>query len=143
MAAFTTKLGLEGHLAVQTDGVSGSAGWNEETRIKDLTLSGTGVTTDVTGRHTGGFKATRVALTDLEFTFDLVWDTADTVAAAIMAAFTAKTALGLRVLDEDGGTGFEGDVVVTEFGFSQPIEGGQTVPVRMVPTYSDTAPTFA
>lgn len=137
-----SRYGIDGQLFYQTDGVSGSAGWNENDIIGDLTLNLSTEEVDDTVRASGGWKSTKGKLKDAELTFDMRDDPDSAHYAAFRDAYHASTHLGLRVYNGDAsdGDGFEADFVITGFEHGQNKSEVQMVSVTMKVTYVDTAP---
>ncbi|MCP4594505.1 MAG: hypothetical protein GY842_27555 [bacterium] len=136
------KLGMEAKLFYQTDGVGGTAGWNELTNVRDVTLSLETGEADVTTRANQGWRATAATLKEANVEWEMVWDTADAGFTAVKDAFFNNQAIGLRVLDGDAGQGLEADFSITNFSRNEALEEAITVSVTAKVTYSTTAPAW-
>lgn len=131
-----------GRLEVQTDGVSGAAGYNALTLIGDAQLDMNRPEARVPRRGTEwqSFLAGQI---DGTITAQMTWDDADTVVAAIEAAFIGNTHIGVKFLDKASGTGITVDCLVTGYQHDQTEDGVQVVNLTMKPTYVDTNPAWA
>ena len=138
----TTRHSYEGRLEVQTDGVAGSAGYNALDLIGSARLNAQRTATNVP-RRSIGHKTYKAGQMDVEISFAMTWDDADTVVAAIEAASWNNTHLGVKFLDAASGTGYTADMLVTGFELGQEDDGIQIVNVTMKPTYVATAPTWS
>jgi len=134
--------GYKGRIEVQTDGVSGSAGYSELTLVGDADLS-MSRQSDFRPRRGTEWKTSMMGQIEAEISAEITWDDADTVIAAIEAAFIAGTHVGLKFLDNASGTGLTLDVIPTQWNHSQPEQGVQTVSAVFTPHYEDTDPSWA
>lgn len=132
----------KGRLEVQTDGVSGSAGYNELTLIGDAELT---MDRSMTPRPRRGtdFKTSIGGQIEAEITGTITWDDADTVIAAMEAAFIAGTHIGIKFLDKESGTGLTLDCLISTWNHNQSEDTTQTVAISLVPYYADTDPAWA
>ncbi len=129
-----TVLGLATKLFTQTDGVSGSAGWNEVSNVRDLTSDLSLATADVTTRAGGGYRQKVGTLAEGTVSFEMVYDTADARFTEIQAAFFARSTFGAKILDggtESTGKGLVADFVVINFSIKQELENAMIADVEI------------
>lgn len=134
----------EGDLQIQSDGVSGSAGWNVLDSIESARLSATRTNT-VRPRRGKAIKVTKNGQSEIEVSISCVWDDADPAIAAIETAFwTNGGYVGMRYKDHADGTGLTSDMVVTQFELGQEDEDGiQMLNLTLKPTFIDTDPVWS
>ncbi len=137
------KLGVDGVLNMQTDGVSGSDGWNELENIKDLAQKFTKNTIDNTTRANGGWRSKKGGLKEGDLTFNMPWLPADAKFQAFKNAWLNTTHLGFQVFDGSvNPSGLIADFNVIDFELTQNLEGVQEVSVSLAITHVDTAPSW-
>jgi len=134
--------GYQGSIEVQTDGVAGSAGWNELTLVGDADLNMNRNSSFRPKRGTQ-WKTSVFGQIEAEITGDVTWDDADTVIAAIESAFIAGTHIGVRFRDKDSGTGLTLDCVPSGWNHSTPEQGIQKVALTLTPFDAGTDPAWA
>ena len=136
-------LGFEAILYYDADGVDVGT-WTPLTNVKDVTLNMEEGEADVSTRAGEGYKATIGALIDASVEFEMVWDTDDEGFTALQAAFFARNAIGIAVMDGDievaGSQGLTADMAVLKFARGEALEDALKVNVTLKPTYSTTAP---
>lgn len=132
----------KGRLEIQTDGVSGAAGYNELTLIGDASLDSSRNSVAVP-RRGSEFRNKLAGQTEITITAQMTWDDSDTVVAAIEAAHFANTHLGCKFLDKASGTGLTADILVEGYQHDQTEDGVQVVNLTLVTTYVDTDPAWA
>jgi len=137
-----TKHSYKGRLEIQSDGVSGVAGYNQLTLIGSARLNAQRTATNVPRRGTE-HKTFMTGQVDVEVTFAMTWDDADAQVALIEAAEWANTHLGIKFLDDASGTGYTADMLVSGYEHGQDEDGVQIVNVTLKPTYVDTDPAWA
>lgn len=136
-----SKLGLDAVLNIQTDGVSGSAGWVEMTNVKDLDLNMSKGEADNTTRANNGWRSTKGTLKEGTLTFGMEYDPSDANFQAIKNAYLANSHVGFQVHDGSVNPGgLEADFDIIGFELSQQLEETQMVNVEAKVTYIDTAP---
>jgi len=137
------KIGFEASLYYQTDGVAGTAGWNELDIVADVSMNASGDEVEVTTRKGNGWKQYLAGLKDATIEFEAVWDAGEAGYEAIRDAWLNRSNLGIRMLDGDfavaGSEGLEGDFVVTGFQRNEPIGDKIAVSITLKPALSDTA----
>lgn len=136
------KNSYDGRLEIQTDGVSGAAGYNPLDLIGSARLNSQRTATAVPQRRSQ-HKTFKGGQVDVEVSFAMTWDDADPVVAAIEGAHWANTHLGSKFLDDTGGTGYTADMLVTGFEHGQDEDGIQIVNITMKPTHIDTDPAWS
>lgn len=143
MAAETAVLGLDCKLYRNT-GTYGSPTWVLIENVKDVTLSLTKSSADVTTRNNGGWRAEIGALKEGSIEFDSVWDTTDADFAVILAAWVANTTVEFLVLDgllaTAGSQGLRASCQVMECTRTEPLEEAVMAKVVLKPTISANAP---
>lgn len=138
----SAKNSVDGRLEIQTDGVAGVAGWNELVLIGSARLNGQRTATNVPQRRSQ-HKTFKTGQADIEVSFAMTWDDTDTVVSSIEGAFWAGTHLGVKFLDDTGGTGYTADMLVSGYEHGQDEDGVQIVNVTMKPTYQGTDPVWS
>ena len=132
---------LVGRLEIQSDGVGGSAGYENLGPAGSATLTSTTASSDEMRRDIG-FKTYTAGKTDVEITAECGWDDADTVLASVFTAHQNKEIVGVKFLEDTTGEGFEADMIPFGWEHSQPDDGTQTVNITFKPAYDATAPTW-
>jgi hypothetical protein len=110
-------------------GVAGGPAASELTNVRNLTLNLEAGEADVTTRANSGWRATAPTLRECAVDFEMVWDPADTGFSAIKTAFLTNGLIALKVLDQAGGQGPDGDFSITSFTRSEDLEEALTVSV--------------
>jgi hypothetical protein len=110
-------------------GVAGGPATSEMTNVRNLTLNLEAGEADVTTRANSGWRATAPTLRECAVDFEMVWDPADTGFSAIKNAFLTNGLIALKVLDQAGGQGPDGDFSITSFTRSEDLEEALTVSV--------------
>ena len=137
------KLGVDGVLNVQSDGVSGSAGWVEADEVKDLAQKFTKNTIDNTTRANGGWRSKKGGLKEGDLTFNMPWLPANAIFVLLKNAWLNTTHLGFQVFDgSTNPSGLIADFNVIDFEVTQNLEGVQEVSVTLAITHVDTAPAW-
>lgn len=135
-----TKRAYKGSLECQTDGVSGSAGYDALTLLGSCSLSMSRDVFEVPRKGTE-YKTHDVGQLDMEITGTSPWDPSDAILSAMEDAEHAGTHLGFKFLDEAStGNGVVADWLVTNFTFDHQEGQGQVVNFTLKPTYIDTLP---
>lgn len=136
-------LGLECKLYRNT-GSYGSPVWNEITNAKDVTLSLSKDSADVTTRGNSGWKATRSTLKDAEVSFDLLFVAGDADYDALRDAWLNNTELDVAVMSgaiaSSGSEGLRAVMDVFQFERSEPLAEAVVVKVTLKPAYDATNP---
>jgi hypothetical protein len=110
-------------------GVAGATAATEMGNVKDVTLTLEAGEADVTTRANLGWRATAPTLRECTAEFEMVWDPADAGFAAIKNAFLTAGLIALKVLDQAGGQGPDGDFAITSFSRNEALEEAITVSV--------------
>lgn len=141
-----TRLGMNGKLWYQTDGVSGTAGWVLNDIVRDLTLSMTTEDADDTVRANSGWKSSTPTLKEGEVTFQIRYEPGNAHFTALKNAFMNSTHIGLSVndsgVDQDSGNGLRADFGVANFSKNEELTGVQTFDVTLKVRHIDTAPVW-
>jgi predicted secreted protein len=118
------KAGFSCHLTVGgTPSTVGTA--------QDVDLSMSGKEIEVTARSSGGWKEYIQGLKEADLTIGTLWVPTDTAYAALQAAFIAGTVMAFSYLDAStAGKGFSGNMIVTEIGPKQPLNGTVTCSIK-------------
>jgi hypothetical protein len=85
--------------AYQNTGSFGSPVWGECTQIVNVKTPIKNETPEGSRRASGGYRQYMVTMTDFSLTFNMVWNTGETVFAAILAATYNKTEIDMIFLD--------------------------------------------
>lgn len=130
------SIGLNGKLYRNT-GSYGTPTWTLMTNVQDLTSNDSMEEADVSTRGDGGFAASEPTLRALELTFGMVNKPADADYAAILAAYAARTAIDIAVMDGPiataGSKGVRARYKVFQFPRNQELRGAQTTEVMLKP----------
>lgn len=122
-------------LAVGETAVDGS--WTEVTAVRDLTCNLDKDSADMTTRANAGWKATKGSLRDGSLEFDLLYDSDDTLIAAIRNAYLGNNLIALAAMDGDilvaGAEGFVANFEIMSFNVPQPLAEGVTISVTAKP----------
>ena len=110
-------------------GAAGATAATEMGNVKDVTLTLEAGEADVTTRANQGWRATVPTLRECTVEFEMVWDPADAGFTAIKTAFLTAGLIALKVLDETGGQGPDGDFAITSFSRNEALEEAITVSV--------------
>jgi hypothetical protein len=133
-------LGMDGVVNYKIGGVASANTWTELDIVRQVTLGMERSEADATTRANNGIEAVAGALLKLTFELEMRWDTTDAGFNVIKQHFLDKTTIGLQVLDQDSGEGWEADVIVLQFPRAEEIEGVMTTTAVLKPTCSDTPP---
>lgn len=136
-----TKHAVQGRIEVQSDGVSGSAGYVRLTLMESATLSSNRENSVVPMRGTD-IKTTISGQTEVDIAVEMTWSDSDPVVAVLEAAHWDKTHVGIKLLDDESGTGLTSDMLVENWQQKQ-VDGAQMVSLTLKPTMVDTAPVWA
>lgn len=113
----------------------GTAGDNYQafTKVKDVDLNQAMGTSDATTREDDGWENKAPGLRSWGFSTEVKWDPEDTVLQKIRQAYYSDppTKLRVKILDEAEGNGPVGQMLVTDFSRSEPLEGIVTVSISM------------
>lgn len=130
-------LGVNAKFFMQTDGVAGSAGWNEVTNVRDVTIDESLATADVTTRAGNGYRQQAGTLAEGSVTFQMIYDTGDTRFTEIQTAYRSRAAIGCKFLDggtESSGAGLVSDFSIINFSINQELENAVVVDVELTVT---------
>ena len=129
-------LGLEAKLFY---GASGSAGTTEASTVKEVSLSLTTGTADVTSRAANGWRVKVATLKEGTLEFSLNYDTADSFCTTVIQNFIAGTPMAFFVTDGNG-TGLDADFTLTNCSMEQPLEEAVTISITAEPTMTGDTP---
>ena len=119
----------------------------EMTNVRDLTLNLSTGEADVTTRGGNGWKLTMETLKDGSVEFEMLWDPADAVFAAIFKAWLNNGSIAMAILDGPSATvgsqGLWADFQVTNISRKEPLTEAMTASVAIKPTASAVAPEWA
>ena len=107
------KMGFEGQIYY---GTAGSTASTQLTNARDITFSMEPSKGDTTVRGTGAsppIGSARVTRRDITLEFSMLHDNTDSALEALRTAAFAATPVAIRLIDEAGGKGFDGDVNLT------------------------------
>ena len=110
-------------------GAAGATAATEMGNVKDVTLTLEAGEADVTTRANSGWRATAPTLRECTAEFEMVWDPTDAGFTAIKNAFLTAGLVALKILDQDGGQGPDGDFAITSFSRNEALEEAITVSV--------------
>ncbi len=110
-------------------GAAGGPASTEMTNVRNVTLNLEAGEADVTTRANSGWRATAPTLRECSVEFEMVWDPADAGFTAIKNAYLTAGLIALKVLDQAGGQGPDGDFSITSFSRSEELEEAITVSV--------------
>ena len=137
------KLGIDGQLNMQTDGVSGAAGWGEVVDVIDLEQSLDKNQIENTTRANNGWKSSKGGLKSGDLSFNVPWLSGNTHFQALVNAWLNGTHLGFQVFDGPvNPSGLIADFEVISVKLGQPRDGVQTADVSLSVTSIDTAPAW-
>ncbi len=94
----TVKLGMNAKCYRNT-GTYGTPTWVLMNNIRDATLADSMAEADVTRRASGGFREMEPTTREVAYDYDAVNVDSDTEVAAVLAAYAARTAMDLEILD--------------------------------------------
>jgi hypothetical protein len=130
------KLGLNAKLYRNT-GTFAMPTWVEVTNVQDLELSDDMTEFDASIRGGGGFSEAEPTLRNLELTFNMRNEIADTHMIALRTAYATRAAVDMQVLDGPVATvgthGVRARFKVFEFGKPQNLADGQFLNLRLRP----------
>ena len=110
-------------------GAAGASAATEMGNVKDVTLTLEAGEADITTRANQGWRATAPTLRECSVEFEMVWNPSDAGFTAIKTAFLAAGTIALKVLDQAGGQGPDGDFAITSFTRNEALEEAVTVSV--------------
>ncbi len=110
-------------------GAAGGPANTEMTNVRNVTLNLEAGEADVTTRANAGWRATAPTLRECSVEFEMVWDPADAGFTAIKNAYLSNALIALKILDQAGGQGPDGDFSITSFSRSEELEEAITVSV--------------
>ena len=110
-------------------GAAGATAATEMGNVRDVTLTLEAGEADITTRANQGWRATAPTLRECSVEFEMVWNPADAGFTAIKTAFLAAGTVALKVLDQAGGQGPDGDFAITSFTRNEALEEAVTVSV--------------
>lgn len=110
-------------------GTAGATAATEMTNVRNVTLTLEAGEADVTTRANQGWRATAPTLRECTCEFEMVWDPADAGFTAIKNAFLTAGLVALKILDQAGGQGPDGDFSITSFSRNEQLEEAITVSV--------------
>ena len=110
-------------------GVAGATAATEMGNVKDVTLTLEAGEADITTRANAGWRATAPTLRECSVEFEMVWNPADAGFTAIKTAFLSAGMVALKILDQAGGQGPDGDFSITSFSRNEALEEAVTVSV--------------
>ena len=110
-------------------GTAGTTAATEMGNVRDVTLTLEAGEADVTTRANQGWRATAPTLRECSVEFEMVWNPSDAGFTAIKTAFLAAGTVALKVLDQAGGQGPDGDFAITSFTRNEALEEAVTVSV--------------
>lgn len=124
----TDRMGYEKRIFYGTAGATATSPMPNVRDINESRSTTFGNTTTRGTSATPPIETAGAAMIGYELTFDMVNKTGDAGLTAIRAAADAGTLLAIRVVDFDGGTGFDGDMVFS-IDEAAPLDGEQLVSV--------------
>ena len=120
-----TKVGYDARMYYNS-GTLLSPNWLEIDTVRDVTLNETRNEIDDTSRTTRGWRSRLAGLAEWGADFEMVYNTESTAWQLIRASFADNTIIEVLILDGDitvdGHEGMRGNVFVTEFSRSEPLE---------------------
>lgn len=137
-----TQLGMNAKLYYKAGGVAAGGDYTELGNVRDVTFGLEKGEADVTTRANNGWRARTGTLKDGTLEFEMVWDTEDDGFTALKDAFLDGDVVGMKVLDEEDGSGLEADFEVFNFSRTEPLEEAIKVSVSMKIARSETAPVW-
>lgn len=122
------------------------ANLDEITNVQDLNWSASDNEANVSTRGNNGFEATLPALTSLELTFNMVYDSADVDFLALMKAKIGKTSIACAAIDGDKAAvdnlGIWADWHVFTVQKAEELQEGQKVDFTLKPALTSVAPQY-
>ena len=110
-------------------GAAGATAATEMGNVKDVTLTLEAGEADITTRANQGWRATAPTLRECSVEFEMVWNPSDAGFTAIKTAFLTAGMVALKILDQEGGQGPDGDFSITSFSRNEALEEAVTVSV--------------
>ena len=126
-------------------GTAGSTASTEATNVKDVKLSLSAGSADITTRSSNGWRVKAATLKEASLTFKVLYLSSDSFFTALKTAYLGNSALAIRVGD-DTAAGLDADWNVTQFDLDQSLEEGVWIDVTCQPTILSTggrAPSWA
>ena len=101
--------------------------------VKDVSMSGSAATADVSSRESAGFRETCSTLKDVSIEITAQYVASDDQLEDVREAWEDNTTLDVTMLTAKEGAyeGIVGRFAVTGFGLAQPLEEGQTFPITL------------
>jgi hypothetical protein len=132
----TARLGKDCKMYRNT-GTYGTPVWSEILPVRDNTLPQADDEVDMSSRGGAGSKEIEPSLRDNSSEFEMVYDPADTNHAALQAAYIARTAIELLILDGNvattGNQGLRATMKLSKFERKEELAGGVLVSVKVNP----------
>lgn len=126
-------------------GTAGSTASTEATNVKDVKLSLSAGSSDITTRSSNGWRVKAATLKEASLTFKVLYLSSDPFFTALKTAYLGNSALAIKVGD-DTGAGLDADWNVTQFDLDQTLEEGVWIDCTCEPTILSTggrAPSWA
>ncbi len=134
----SVKVGMDGSVYLNV-GTFGSPVYEEILLAKDVTTTLEKGMADLSSRGSGGHRWHRRTLKDMSPEIVMIWDGANAVALAILAAFLDDETVDLLFLDGDlataGSTGPRALFEVASFPRAEQLEEGMTVSCKFALAY--------
>jgi predicted secreted protein len=131
----------KGYTCVLTvDAAAGGPDPSTVGKARDVELSASGNTVDISSRGGAGWKEFLAGIKEYEVSCDQLWVADDAALVLLRDAFLNGTTLLITLLDSNG-DGFSGTVVVSSMKKAQPLDGGVMLPVTLKGTGTLTAVT--
>lgn len=99
--------------------------------VRDVNVELSATEIDDTTRNSGGWQSRRAGLRQWGVTFDMIVSKGDSIFKNLLNAFKNHTFLSATVSDKEGNS-IAGQVSVTGFNRSEPLDGVVTVAVTLV-----------
>lgn len=126
-------------------GTAGSTASTEAKNVKDVKLSLSAGSADITTRDSNGWRVKVATLKEASLTFKVLYLSSDPFFSALKAAYLGNGAIAIKVGD-DTGAGLDADWDVTQLDLDQSFEEGVWVDCTCEPTFLATggrAPSWA
>jgi len=112
------------------------------TAVRDLTLNLDATEIDDTSRASGGWRSRRAGLRSWGASFEMVVNNGDARLAAIADAYEAGNLISGVIISDGLGNSVTGNVAVTQFQESQPLDDSVRVQISLVGNGAPTAFSF-
>ena len=120
--------------------------WQLRTNVTDVQVNNSLATTDVTTRGGNGFRQVLGTLKEGEITFDMIYDTTDTLFTAVFHAFEMGGLLDMAFADgliaTPGTMYYRAQFALTDFSIDQSLEEAMRVSVTLQSGFSTGTPGF-